>query len=143
VSRTIDHTPEVDKGGTDQARKGDGGDAQLEDIRPPEFSDDALALRFADQRTDDLRHVDDWSKWLRWDGMCWQFDKTRAVFSHSRVVCRAAAAECNKVRLAKELASAKTVAAVVALARCDRLLVATVEQWDAQPWLFNTGGQDE
>jgi len=33
---------------------------------------------------------------------------------------------------------AKTVAAVEMLARSDRRLAATVEQWDADPWLFNT-----
>ena len=33
---------------------------------------------------------------------------------------------------------AKTVAAVELLARSDRRLAATTDQWDADPWLFNT-----
>jgi putative DNA primase/helicase len=36
------------------------------------------------------------------------------------------------------LASAKTVAAVERLAKADRWLAATVDQWDADPWLLNT-----
>jgi putative DNA primase/helicase len=108
------------------------------DVRPPMFSDDALALRFADQHVNDLRYVAEWSKWLRWDGARWQFDDTLTAFNHARMICRAAAAECNKAKLAKELASAKTVAAVERLARCDRRLAASVDQWDVEPWLLNT-----
>ena len=33
--------------------------------------------------------------------------------------------------------SAKTVAAVEMLARSDRRIAATVDQWDRDPWLFN------
>jgi putative DNA primase/helicase len=36
-------------------------------------------------------------------------------------------------------AKAKTVAAVVTLARSDRRLAATTDQWDRDPWSFNTG----
>ena len=55
-------------------------------------------------------------------------------------VCRVAAAECNKEKIATVLASAKTVAAVERLARSDRRLAATAEQWDSNPWLLNTPG---
>ncbi len=36
------------------------------------------------------------------------------------------------------IASAKTVAAVERLAKADRRHAATVDQWDAMPWLLNT-----
>ncbi len=36
------------------------------------------------------------------------------------------------------IASAKTVAAVERLARADRRIAATVEQWDIDPWALNT-----
>jgi putative DNA primase/helicase len=133
-----------------KARKGErkrqnGPKAATEDgdVRPPEFSDDALALRFADQHANELRYVADWGKWLCWDGARWQFDRTLAVFDRARAICRGAAAACNKFKLAKELASARTRAAVVSMAREDRQLAATVEQWDAEPWLFNAGDQHE
>jgi putative DNA primase/helicase len=106
------------------------------DVRP--FSDDALALRFADLHANDLRYVAEWNKWLHYDGRRWQVDNTLAVFDSVRVICREAAAECNKARSAKELVSAKTVAAVERLARSDRRLAATTDQWDADLWLLNT-----
>jgi putative DNA primase/helicase len=108
-------------------------------VRPPEFSDDALALRFADRHVGNLRYVaTHMSTWLYWGGTRWQLDHTLRAFSYSRLICRAAAASCHKPKLRKELASAKTVAAVERLARSDRRLAATVEQWDADPWLLNT-----
>lgn len=42
--------------------------------------------------------------------------------------------------MASAVASAKTVAAVVRLAKADRRHAATVDQWDADPWLLNTPG---
>jgi putative DNA primase/helicase len=108
------------------------------DARPPAFSDEALALRFADQHADMLRYVAAWGRWLSWAGAHWQFDDTLLAFDRARQVCRAAAAECNKPKVAAVLASAKTVAAVERLAKADRRLAATVGQWDADPWLLNT-----
>jgi putative DNA primase/helicase len=114
------------------------GDDAEPDPRPPEFTDEALALRFAEQHADDLRYVAAWSKWLRWDGTRWVFDDTLHAFDLARRVCREASSECNKQKTAAALASAKTVAAVVTLARADRRLAASVDQWDADPWLLNT-----
>ena len=109
-----------------------------QDARPPKFSDEALALRFADLHADDLRYVAVWGKWLIWDGMRWQFDDTLAAYNLVRKVCRIAASQLNKGKTATALASAKTVAAVANLARSDRRLAATVDQWDTDPWLLNT-----
>jgi putative DNA primase/helicase len=114
-------------------------DAKRErDARPPAFSDESLALRFANLHRDDLRYVAAWNKWLIWDGARWQFDETMAAYSMVRKVCRAAAGQCNKARIASALASAKTVAAVANLARSDRRLAAPVDQWDTDPWSLNT-----
>ena len=105
---------------------------------PPAFSDDALALRFAEQHVDDLRFVSAWGKWLHWTGACWRLDDTLLGFDLARAICREAAALCNKPSTASILASAKTVAAVERLAKADRRIAATVDQWDADPWLLNT-----
>ena len=51
----------------------------------------------------------------------------------ARLICREAANACNKPGVAKTLASAKTVAAVERLAKADRKLAATFEQWDTDP----------
>jgi hypothetical protein len=55
-----------------------------------------------------------------------------------RIDCREAAAHCNQRKLAFTIASGKTVAAIERLARADRRLAATVDQWDADPWALNT-----
>ena len=41
---------------------------EIEEARPPAFTDEALALHFAEARAEDLRYVAAWSKWLMWDG---------------------------------------------------------------------------
>jgi putative DNA primase/helicase len=107
------------------------------DYRSPAFSDEALALRFADKHAADLRYVEAWRRWLLWGGACWRFDDTLHAFDLARHVCREAAAECNG-RIANAIASAKTRAAVEGLARSDRRIAATVDQWDADPWMLNT-----
>src|SRR5215472_9579086 len=73
-----------------------------------------------------------------WNGKCWTEDETLRAFNLARAICRSAASKCNKGKTATMLASAKTVAAIERLARADRRLAATVDQWDADPWLLNT-----
>lgn len=117
-------------------------EGNLEDAEhlPPRFSEEALALRFSAKHAGDLRYVAGWGKWLRWDGTRWQEDDTLQVFDLTRVVCRAASAECEKEKpsAAPRLAAAATVAAAERLARADRRHAATVKQWDADPWMLNT-----
>src|SRR3954452_7263679 len=47
---------------------------ETDDDRPPTFSDEAIALRFAATHADKLRFVAAWGKWLSWQGTHWQFD---------------------------------------------------------------------
>src|SRR6516225_4421324 len=109
-----------------------------EDARPPAFTDEALALQFANIYKDKLRYVAAWARWLHYDGQRWRFDDTLLVFDAVRKICRKAAAKCKKPKIAATLASAKTVAAVERLARADRRLAASIDQWDADKWLLNT-----
>jgi len=90
-----------------------------EEIRPPAFSDDALALRFIDQHKDTLRYVPSLGKWFRWDGKRWCFDERLIAHDRMRKVCRAAATECNQPKVAKLIASNKTAAAAERFARSD------------------------
>jgi putative DNA primase/helicase len=114
---------------------GSGGEA-----RPPEFSDETLALRFTARHHKELRYVAAWSQWLIADGVCWRADKTMKAFDLARAICREASSECPDDRLAPALASAKTVAAVERLAKADRQHAATADQWDLDPWALNTPG---
>lgn len=106
--------------------------------RPPTFSDEALALRFADNHAADLRYVAFWSRWFRYDGRVWHSDNTLFAFDAVRRVCREAAAECDLQRMARAVASAKTVAAVERLAKADRRLAAPHDLWDRDDWILNT-----
>jgi putative DNA primase/helicase len=104
----------------------------------PRTSDEALAVRFADRYGEDLRFVAAWGRWLIWSGRLWEADETLRAFDFSRAFCRAESARIAKPTTAKAVASARTVAAVVSLARADRRMAATVEQWDADPWALMT-----
>src|SRR5262249_28248097 len=109
-----------------------------EEIRSLEFTDDSLALRFADEHSDGMRYVAALGKWLMWDRTRWRFDDTLAARDKARKICRQAAGECNERKRAKLIASAKTVGAVERLAQADRRIAATIDQWDADPWALNT-----
>lgn len=108
--------------------------------RPPALSDSALALRFAEEHGSYARYVAAWGRWLFWDGACWRQDSTLRVFNLAHVICRVAAAEAESRGAAKAVASSKTVAACVSLARSDPRIAAAAEQWDADPWLLCTPG---
>lgn len=108
------------------------------EIVPPEFADDALALGFSAKYGGVLRYVDAWGRWMAWDGTVWRKDETLRVYDLVRGVCRLASAEARQPSLQSRLASGRTVAAVEKLARADRRHAATVQQWDADPWLLNT-----
>ena len=114
-------------------------DRQEVDIAPA-FSEEAMALAFAERYAAELRYVAAWGKWFAFDGKQWIVDETRKIWSLARKLCREAAMAINKPREAKAIASAKTRAAVVMLAGEDRRLAATVDQWDSDKWLLNTPG---
>lgn len=115
-----------------------GAEAAPQDARPPEFSEEALALDFAAAQAARLRFVAAWNRWMVWDGMRWRTDETRAATDLARPFCRHAASICNWDTLRRALASARTVSAVTTLAATDRRLAATVNEWDADPWALNT-----
>jgi hypothetical protein len=89
--------------------------------------EDRVALQFAARHKDDYRYVALTGKWLIWAETRWRIENTLAAFDAARKLCR----EAGK-------ADAKVVAAVEKLARSDRRLSVTVEQFDADPWLLAT-----
>jgi putative DNA primase/helicase len=66
------------------------------------------------------------------------FDRVRA--NNRQIAALAAKVLEAKIaaRICPAIASNKTVAAVYNLARSDRRIAASVEQWDSNPWLLNT-----
>ena len=101
------------------------------------FSEEDLALQFAERHAGRLRYVAAWNQWLEFDGKCWNEDKTRATFSKARVLDpRHCPKSTSPARQSNRFG--RTRAAIVSLAGEDRRLAATVDQWDAEPWLLNT-----
>jgi putative DNA primase/helicase len=109
-----------------------------DDVRPPAYSDEALALIFAKRHGEQLKYVAQWGKWLIWTGTRWAFDETLKVVDLARHVCREVASRCGDDRVARAVASRKAVSAVLSLARADQRISAMTEDWDRDPWLLNT-----
>jgi putative DNA primase/helicase len=111
----------------------------LREIYPdvPERSDEQLALAFAGEHLTRLRYVDLWGCWLTYDGRRWELERTRLALDLARRICREASQRTAKDREAADLASKSKVVNVEFLARSDRQLAATVDQWDRGPWLLN------
>lgn len=103
-----------------------------------EITEDFLALRFAEKYADKLRFVAVWNQFLRWTGTVWQAETTLLPWDNARAIARDAAK--STPGNAAKIASAKTVYAIVTLARADRRIAATVDQWDADHWVLNTPG---
>jgi putative DNA primase/helicase len=99
---------------------------------PPE-AEDSIALLFADRHAHELRYVNEWGQWFKFDGSRWVKDNTLNTFDRARVICREIAANSAS----KAVASAKSVAAVERLAKSDRRLAGTSDQWDSHHSLLN------
>jgi putative DNA primase/helicase len=104
------------------------------------LTEDAIALRFSAQYEHTLRYIYVRRTWLKWNGTFWCPEKTLLAYDLVRDRCRADAVEFGNGKPPLGVASAKTVAAVEKLARADRRQAATLEQWDADDWQFNTEG---
>jgi len=110
------------------------------------YCDEALTLAFSARHADDLRYCETFGAWFEWHGGRWREDITRRVFSLARRLCRAKSAEAlatiendkTAAKIASLVASAKTVAAVVNLARADARHATTPDDWDTDPWALNT-----
>jgi putative DNA primase/helicase len=103
------------------------------------LSEDDIADCFAQQYREELRYVAKWNQWLNYDGARWREEETLKVFDLVRKLCRELTWESNsKDAEVKRVRTAKTVAAVVQLAKADRRLAAKFDQWDVDPMLLNT-----
>lgn len=88
--------------------------------------EDRVALNFADRYGGHFRYIAAYTQWMMFDGLRWRPERTLVAFDKARELCREA-----------KDTKAKTVAAVVALARSDRAIAATDEQWETDHWIFN------
>jgi hypothetical protein len=89
--------------------------------------EDSIALAFAEQQKEYFRYVAGTGQWMLWTSTYWQVEHTLQAFDEARKLCRDGGD-----------ADAKKVAAVTTLARADRRIAATTEQWDSDLYRFNT-----
>ena len=111
--------------------------------RPPQtemaqdsgITEDELASVLAERGESTMR----WTPamgWMVYAGTHWQRDDMLAAFDLARTICREAASANPKV--ARQLRTAKTRNAVVALAQADPRLGALSNAWDCDPFALNT-----
>jgi P4 family phage/plasmid primase-like protien len=111
---------------------------------PDDWSQDSLALDLT-RSWGEARHVALWGKWLFWAGTHWQEDERLSHMTRARDYLRRRAEDLlghdqKAKRPADNIRSAKTVAAVVGLARSNQDVAAGVEDWDKDPFLLGTPG---
>jgi putative DNA primase/helicase len=134
-AKLVAETPGADKAGrkpTDEAAESQG--------IAPEFTEEALALAFAEKHHEHLRYVSKWGSWMHFNGTQWQKEETLLAYDFIRADCREAAkaVDDKNPRLKAELNKARTRSAVETLVRSDRRIAATTSQWDRDDWLLNT-----
>ncbi|MCL4748260.1 MAG: hypothetical protein KJZ83_23050, partial [Burkholderiaceae bacterium] len=104
----------------------------------PEFSDDYLALAFVKRYGIGYRWTPGMD-WMRNADTHWTRDDHLTRYNVARMICRDASNIAPKKGTErKRLASAKTVAAVLAMAQSDPAIVVPSDAWDADPMLLNT-----
>ncbi|MGF1625961.1 MAG: phage/plasmid primase, P4 family [Alphaproteobacteria bacterium] len=115
------------------------------DAIPPQYSDDALAVMFTERSVDLLRYLPAWGKWLAWDGARWIVDERCRNFALAREICRQQAADIRANspndalgKLARMIASARTINAVQSLAQSDPRQTLVPDDLDRDQWLLNT-----
>lgn len=119
-------------------------DAPVEVVMAPPspFSEDALAQRFAEKHADDFRFVKSWGSWLTWQHYRWRRDEQDAVMEAIRLfLCDAVNWEAGLLMPEsgrRKINSIHMARAVDAYSRFSPRLSASVEQWDADPWLLAT-----
>lgn len=112
--------------------------AQVE-VACSDLTDDGLALGFARTRPQ-YRRVNEWHRWMVWDGKRWSQDLRLTIFSEIREFLRWRANEADTESTTRKVRSAQTVAAVERLCHSDRDYAVASELFDADPWLLNTPG---
>lgn len=113
------------------------------------WTEEELAARMVDGMRDSARYVAPWSAWFVYDGILWEQNTDLAMYDRARAVCNDIAAsvkidpqftEASRQKIITGLKKGGTIASVERIARSDRAVTASVDQWDPDPWLLNTPG---
>jgi putative DNA primase/helicase len=121
------------------------------DIQGVYTSEIWLAQEFVDRYGGKLRWVPNWGKWACWDGKVWRADDLGMVATLARKCCTEIAdavarhgvtpqEQRQAMKDAKTISSARVVDAVVKLAKADRRILLSAEQFDTDVWQLGTPG---
>jgi putative DNA primase/helicase len=102
------------------------------ELRPNIIDEEELAQRFVDEHHSTLRYIAEFGHWMHYSEGSWKREKTLYAFDLARKICRKGS---NKM---KRWRNAKTYAAIEKIAKADRKIAATAEQWDRDKYLLNT-----
>jgi putative DNA primase/helicase len=105
------------------------------------LTEDALALRFSERHENDLRYIAAKGQWFKWDGIRWRPEPTHLAFDLARESCRADTETYGNGK--PPAVTAQMVAAVERMAKADRRQAATLDQFDADEWLFNSATEGD
>jgi putative DNA primase/helicase len=110
----------------------------------PPYTDQVLAEAFIDEHEPKLRFVPQWGKWMVFDGRRWCRDETYQALDLVRAFLRTAAKQAIDIDLktVRKLLSKEKLHTVEGVARLDRRIIATPDQWDSDPLLLNTPDGD-
>lgn len=109
----------------------------------PQYSEDALALRFTETHTHDLRFTAELGKYhrlIRTDegGAFWERDTVLRTFDEIRQLAREESMLTDSAAKQSRLCSAATISAVEHLVRSDQRTAMTIDKWDSHGMLLNT-----
>ena len=104
----------------------------------PEYSDFALAEKFAAKHGAIFRHVTNRNDWYFYDGKVWTPDEKLNRYTYARELCSQLARESHEEAVKKSLTHANTVADVIKMVGYDACMKALVNEFDTDPMLLNT-----
>lgn len=113
---------------------GEGGGA---DLRPVEYSDDAMGAHLVERLGDKWRALPD-GTWRKWNGKFWEFDDHNQVKQQSRLSSRIIAHTTETKKVQNAVSSHGVVTAAIKFAQVDPRMIVSRDAFDKNPWLLNT-----
>lgn len=124
---------------------------EADDFVPLPYGESNVATKFSATIDRNLRYVDEWGKWMVWDGSRWVADRLRHAAEASKRYCAAIAdaamkdgmtftTDTQKRTVASRFTEKRVIMNIAELAKSDPRIAASSDQWDADIWLLNTPG---
>ncbi|HEY1720926.1 MAG TPA: phage/plasmid primase, P4 family [Magnetospirillaceae bacterium] len=110
------------------------------DLRPIEFSHDALGNHISASFGGDWKAIDGAGPWMRWDGQRFVEDRLQAAYNCGRQCLRIVAVNCDNIKIARQISSRTDLHAALKNAAAMPRHAVGRHEFDANDWLLNTAG---